>query len=113
MSPIFSLYHRGRGTMTPESNFTPQQTEILPASPWVVPKPKAVLDREARERKVRILKRAVAAVGLAGVGLFSGLAAANTHLGAPGSAASTDRQVSNLENAGGGSFFSAGGNGGF
>jgi hypothetical protein len=68
------------------------------------------MDRLEKQRKLRKLQIAVGAAGLAGLGLFSGLAAANTHAG--GSRSSTpDQQVTSLENAQGGSFFSAGGSG--
>jgi len=69
---------------------------------------KTVLDRTARQRKLHNLKVAVSASGLAGFALFSGLAAANTHAGG-GQASTPDQQVSRLENAQGGSFFSVGG----
>jgi hypothetical protein len=47
------------------------------------------------------------------MGLFSGLAAMNTHAGgSSGShASSPDQQITSLENAQGGSFFSVGGGG--
>jgi hypothetical protein len=68
------------------------------------------MDPTEKQRKLRKLQIAVGAAGLAGLGLFSGLAAANTHAG--GIQSSTpDQQVRSLENAKGGSFFSVGGGG--
>jgi hypothetical protein len=66
------------------------------------------MNRTDKNRKLRKLQIAVGAAGIAGLGLFSGLAAANTH--ASGSQSSTpDQQITRLENAQGGSFFSVGG----
>jgi hypothetical protein len=71
---------------------------------------KRVLDRTARQRKLSRLKISVAIAGLAGMGLFSGLAVANTHASSS-HAVTPDQQINSLENAQGGGFFSSGGNG--
>jgi hypothetical protein len=66
------------------------------------------MDRTDRFRKLRKLRIAVGAAGIAGLALFSGLAAANTHAGG-GQSSTPDQQITRLENAQGGSFFSVGG----
>jgi hypothetical protein len=66
-------------------------------------------DREARKQKLRRVQTVLGIAALAGLGVFAELAAHTGHTAAEPTA--PDQQVTSLENANNGAFFSTGGNG--
>jgi hypothetical protein len=68
-----------------------------------------VLDRAGRARKARKLKRAAAAAGLAGTAFFTGLIVQTGHASSQHGVVTPDQQLSQLEQANSGAFFSIGG----
>jgi len=77
------------------------------------PAPQAArsLDRAARARKAKKLKTVTAAAGLAGTALFTGLTVNASQASAAHRIVSPDQQISQLEQANGGAFFSVDGPG--
>src|SRR6266567_1192393 len=82
----------------------PTDSDLQPAQQWPSTR------RERAALKLKRIKRAAIAIGVLGLGLFTGLAARASHA-APSTRAgiAPDAQLSRLEQANNGAFFSVGG----